>query len=63
MTPTTTDYLHHRPSNQAYVRLDGRCFYFGVYGSPESHRKYASLNTDHHAGEAIDASARKRGLP
>ena len=56
-------YLHHKPSNQAYVRLDGRCRYLGVYGSPESHRRYASLIADHHAGESIDASARDPARP
>ncbi|MDB4775715.1 PhoPQ-activated pathogenicity-related family protein [bacterium] len=56
-------YLHHKPSNQAYVRLDGRCHYLGVYGCPESHRRYASLIADHHAGESIAASARTRARP
>lgn len=61
--PRQPGYCHHKASNQAYVRLDGRCFYLGVYGSPESHRRYASLIADHHAGEPIDASARKRSRP
>jgi integrase len=56
-------YLHHKPSNQAYVRLDGRCHYLGVYGCPESHRRYASLIADHNAGDPIDTSARDLARP
>ncbi|MEO1997939.1 MAG: hypothetical protein ABGZ17_21980, partial [Planctomycetaceae bacterium] len=33
-------YLHHKPTVQAYVRVNGRCVYLGAYKSPESRRLY-----------------------
>jgi integrase len=33
-------YGHHRPSNQARVRIGGRDIYLGPYGSPESKTEY-----------------------
>ncbi len=41
-------YSHHKPTNQAYVRLpDGnggrRAVYLGKYNSPESRAEYARL--------------------
>ena len=36
-------YTHHRASGQARVRISGRDIYLGLYGSPESHERYARL--------------------
>ncbi|MEI8381447.1 MAG: hypothetical protein WCJ09_15070 [Planctomycetota bacterium] len=36
-------YTHHRASGQARVRIAGRDIYLGLYGSPESHERYARL--------------------
>ena len=33
---TTPKYCKHKPSGRAYVNLNGRMFYLGAYGSPES---------------------------
>lgn len=36
-------YRHYRPKNLGVVRLNGRDFYLGEYGSPASHEKYHRL--------------------
>ena len=36
-------YRLHKPSGQARVIIDGEHLYLGLYGSPESHEKYARL--------------------
>ncbi|MBL6705868.1 MAG: hypothetical protein ISQ06_07130 [Planctomycetaceae bacterium] len=36
-------YWHHRPSGQAYVRIDGKNHYLGPYDSPESRDRYDDL--------------------
>ena len=36
-------YLRHKVSNRAFVRLDGRNYYMGRYGSDESHEKYRQI--------------------
>jgi len=33
-------YCHHKSSDQAHVRLDGRSFNLGKYGSDERRREY-----------------------
>ncbi len=39
-------YSHHKPTGQAYVRLNGKFLYLGKYGSDESHRRYeATIGT------------------
>lgn len=40
LTTRPPAYVHHRPSGQARVRLGGRDFYLGPYGSEESRREY-----------------------
>ena len=55
--PRQPGYLHHKPSNQAYVRLGGHCRYLGEYGSPDSHRRYAALMADHLSGEPNEPSS------
>lgn len=34
---------HHKPTNQARVRIGGKDYYLGVYQSPESLERYAAL--------------------
>ena len=36
-------YTHHKPTGQARVRINGKSFYLGKYGSPESHDRYDAL--------------------
>ena len=36
-------YLHHKPTGQAYVRIDGHCRYLGKYDSPESRELYKRI--------------------
>lgn len=36
-------YVHHKPSGQARVRINGKDHYLGPYGSPESKLKYDDL--------------------
>ncbi len=42
-------YCRHKASGQARVRVNGKDIYLGVYGSPESHRRYADLIADWHS--------------
>jgi hypothetical protein len=42
----TPSYRHHKPTGQAVVTLDGRYFYLGRHGSPESHVEYNRLVSD-----------------
>jgi integrase len=39
-------YRLHKSSGQAIVRLGGRMFYLGPFGSEESHKKYAKLKAE-----------------
>ena len=45
-------YCRHKASGQAYVTLDGREHYLGVYGTPESRERYARLIAEHTAGDS-----------
>ncbi len=47
-------YLLHRPSGQARVRINGRDFYLGPYGSDESRQKYAELIQQQASGPVAD---------
>ncbi len=38
-------YVHHRPTGQARVRIAGKDFYLGKFGTPESRKKYEELVT------------------
>ena len=42
--------VHHKPTGQARVRLNGRDFYCGKFGSPESLVRYQELLAQHTAG-------------
>jgi integrase len=44
---TVPSYLHHKPSGQARVRIDGKDHYLGLYGSPKSKAKYDLLVRKH----------------
>lgn len=39
-------YCHHKPTNQAYVRLDRKPYYLGEYGSEESKERYNRLKAE-----------------
>lgn len=41
--PKTPRYLLHKPSDRAYVRVEGRFIYLGRYGSQASHDTYAAV--------------------
>lgn len=58
-------YLHHKPSNQAYVRINGRVHYLGRYQSADSHRRYANMMSDYRSGIPVEehlSRARTRPL-
>lgn len=40
-------YRRHKPTGQAVVRIDGRDFYLGKYGTQESRERYAVLIADY----------------
>lgn len=42
MSKRVPKYCHHKASGQAYVKLDGKRHYLGLYGSPKSHESYAA---------------------
>jgi hypothetical protein len=42
----TPSYRHHKPSEQAVVTLDGRGFYLGRFGSPESRGEHDRLTAE-----------------
>ena len=42
-TKSTPSYRLHRPTNKAVVTLNGRDFYLGPYGSPESRAEYTGF--------------------
>jgi integrase len=44
--PREPGYCHHKPTNQAYVRLNGRTIYLGTYGSDESRQRYATVKAE-----------------
>jgi len=38
--------FRHKPSRKAIVRLGGKMFYLGPFGSVESHENYARLKSE-----------------
>ena len=50
--------VHHKPTGQARVRINGRDFYCGKFGSPESLARYQELLAQHTAG-TIPSQRRK----
>jgi integrase len=45
----TPKYRHYKPKDLGVVRIDGRDFYLGKYGSPESWEKYHRLLAERYA--------------
>ena len=45
-------YTHHKPSGQARVRIQGKSYYLGKYGTPESWEKYHQLLAQYRATQA-----------
>ncbi len=39
-------YIQHKATGQARVRIDGKRYYLGKYGTPESHNRYEELIQD-----------------
>ncbi len=54
-------YTFHKPTGQARVRVAGRDFYLGPFGSPESRQEYARLLALHAGG--LDLSGPPPGSP
>ena len=48
-------YLLHKPSGRARVRINGKDYYLGVFGSEESKREYGELIAKHAAGMPLDS--------
>ncbi len=46
----TPGYRLHKPSGQAYVRINGKFHYLGLHGSSESRDRYDELIADWLAG-------------
>ncbi len=44
--PKEPGYCRHRPTGQAYIRLGGKCFYLGKYGTKESKDNYNRLKAE-----------------
>lgn len=36
-------YCHHKPTDQAYIFINGKRFYLGKYGSEDSHKKFDQI--------------------
>ena len=52
-TPKTPAYSLHKPSGRAVVKVKGRSFYLGKYGSEESQDAYARIIADLMSGRPI----------
>ena len=59
--PSPPTYKLHKSSGQARVTLNGRHYYLGQYGSPESREKYARLIAEYYsaAGNRSDLTQRQ----
>lgn len=44
--PREPGYCHHKPTGQAYIRINGRITYLGKYNSPESRERYAAIKAE-----------------
>ena len=54
-------YCHHKPTGQAYVRLSGKVYYLGAYGSPESKDRYNRLKAEWLVNRHVGVFARPAG--
>lgn len=50
MAKRVPKYCHHKPTNQAYVRIDGRFHYLGTYDSQSSHKEFDRIMAKFHSG-------------
>lgn len=48
-------YLLHKPSGQSRVRINGKDYYLGPFGSDASRRKYGELVAKHACGHLLDS--------
>lgn len=55
--PKIPSYLHHKPTGQGRVRIDGRDIYLGEYGSEKSLVQYGQIIAQHSAGLPLAKSA------
>lgn len=56
--PRVPSYCQHRASGQAYVKVNGRVTYLGVYGSDSSRTAYAAAVSDVLAGRPVSGPQR-----
>ena len=56
-------YRHYKPKDLAVVRIDGRDYYLGKFGSPESHEKYHRLLAEWRARGKLTPPAAKDAEP
>lgn len=47
-------YRFHKPSGQAYVRINGKVIYLGAYDTPESHSRYDAIIGDWRVSQIAD---------
>ncbi|MFM7867759.1 MAG: hypothetical protein ACKPHU_26390 [Planctomycetaceae bacterium] len=54
-------YLLHQPTGQARVRINGKDYYLGEYGSEESRVRYGEIIAKYASGQALEpfSGARK----
>ncbi len=50
--------VHHKPTGQARVRIGGRDFYLGKFGSPEAEAAYHHLLADWRETGVVPPTAR-----
>lgn len=56
--PNLPKLVHHKPTGQARVRIDGRDIYLGKYGTPAARRRYQKIIRDLVAGGIGDLNGR-----
>ncbi len=49
MPKRTPSYCRHKATGQAVVRIDGRDFYLGTYGTEESRQRYNQMIAEWYA--------------
>lgn len=50
-------YSLHKPTGQAYARLNGKVVYLGKYGTPEFRNKYDESRSISRSAESVAASS------
>ena len=56
LTRKPPKYTLHVPSGQARVRYQGKDYYLGLHGSPESYQRYAEFLARLNAGRASNSA-------